>query len=925
MHMMVEYAETPLAIGTRTPRFSWEVPLAGRNRRQSAYQVLVATEAERLSPGQADMWDSGRIESPQSVNVPYAGAELHSNADYVWTVRLWDEAGEAVESSRVERFGTALFDAADWAGQWIGLGDPDEPIADPDTFQQDRVAPATAAVEPDPRAPLLRKEFQIAKPVRRARAFVCGLGLFELRLNGEKVGDDVLATPRTEFRKRVLYATYDITESLAVGANAVGLILGNGWFNGQKSYWGWQMQWYGSPRAIVQIEIEFEDGSRQRVVTDGSWQGDFSPITANCLYDGEACDARLEQPGWDRPGFDAGCWRDANVVPAPGGKLAPTTHEPERVTETLRPASLREPQPGVFVFDLGRNIAGWVRLRVRGGQAGTAVKLRYAEAVHDTGMINPASQNRAKQEDNYILGGAGEEVYEPRFTYHGFQYVEVTGYPGTPEIDAIEGRFARVAVPQTGSFECASEFINNIHRCTLASQLCNIQMGVPTDDTQRPERLGWGADAWGTAVEAMLNLWMPRLYAKWIGDFRDQQDETGMVGMIAPQAGSEEDLVWSAAFVLIPWWQYVHYGDVRILEENYPALRRYIEYLQATGVKEVATAAPDDVINALMWRSGKAARFPAEADRGHLQISQWGDHLATAEGAASRAGLPLSIATAFYYLDVTTMAQIAAALGHADDAESYLDLAGRIRDAFNDRFFDANVGYYDTGVQSAQAWPLAFGLVPDDQRRRVFRYLRGSVADRQRRLTTGYVGTKYVIEALAAGGADEVVWKLANATDYPSWGYMLRKNRTTSCERWDGEGGSFNHAPLGAAIDEWFYWGLAGIRPDETAPGFEGILFKPYLPADLDWARASVRTVRGMVVSDWRKDGASATLSVTVPANSTATVHIPAGDPEQITESGVPCTKASDVTLLRSEDGETLFAVGSGRYRFRFPAPGGVR
>jgi len=923
MNMTVEFASAPLAVGTRTPRFSWEVPLAGRGRRQSAYQIMVASAENLLVPGRADLWDSGKVPSSQSVNVPYSGAELQSNRDCFWKVRVWDEADSATDFSPTARFGTALLDEADWKGQWIGLGDPNEPFPDPDTFQQDRVTPEVDAVEPDPRSPLLRKEFELDQPARRARAFVCGLGLYELRINGKKVGDEVLATPRTDFRKRVLYTTFDVASHLKTGANAVGLMLGNGWYNGQKKYWGWQMQWYGSPRAILQVEIELEDGSRRRIVTDDSWQGAWSPITFNCIYDGESYDGRLEQDGWDRPGFDASAWRPVHAVAAPGGRLLPATHEGERVVETLQPVSMREPKPGVYVYDLGRNIAGWARLRVRGGEAGTAVKLRYAEAVDGKGMLNTASQARALQEDNYILKGAGEEVYEPRFTYHGFQFVEVTGYPATPQLDAIEGRFTRVAVAQTGSFDCASEFVNNIHRCTLQSQLCNVQMGVPTDDTQRPERLGWGADGWGTANEALYNLWMPRVYAKWMGDFRDQQDEAGMVGMIAPQAGAEEDLVWSAAFLLIPWWQYVHYGDRRILEENYAPLQRYIRYLQATGVNEVSTASPDDVINALLWRSGAEARFPAEQDRGHLQISQWGDHLATAEGSASRANLPLSVATAFYYLDVRTMARIATALGKEDDAEHYLDLARKIKKAFNARFFDPNVGFYDTGVQSAQAWPLAFGLVPAEHLPRVSTYLRDSVCHRQRRLTTGYVGTKFAIEALSLAGADDMVWKLANATEYPSWGYMLRSNRTTTCERWDGERGSLNHAPLGAAIDEWFYWRIAGIRPDETAPGFERILFRPYLPPDLEWARASLRTLRGLIVSDWRKDGETATIRVTVPANSTATVHIPVEDPEQVTESGTACTKADGVALLGAENGETLFEVGSGTYRFTFPAPGG--
>lgn len=916
--MMIEYAVAPLAIGVRDPGFSWEVPLAGRARKQSAYQVLVATSAELLTPEAADLWDSGKVASSQSVNVIYAGAALQSNMECWWTVRCWDEADTVSEFVAPESFGTALFDQADWEAQWIGMGSPDEPYSDTSAFQLKRVTPEVAAFEPDSRAPLLRKAFVLDRPVKRARAFVCGLGLCELRLNGQKVGDDVLSTPRTDFRKRALYSTYDITAQLQHGDNALGLILGNGWYNGQKKYWGWQMQWHGSPRAIVQLELEFADGSCQRVTSDDTWRGSWSAITSNCLFDGEHVDARLEQPGWDAAGFDDAAWDDVNQVPAPGGSLAPVPHEQERVVETIQPVAVKEPEPGVYVFDMGKNITGWVRLACRGGAAGESIALRFGEAQYESGALNTASNNAARQEDRYTLKG-GDEGFEPRFTFHGFQFVEVTGYPGRPGVDDVTGCFVRTAVPQTGSFECGDELINRIHRCTLQSQLCNVQMGVPTDDTQRPERQGWGADAWGTANEALYNLGMPRVYRKWIGDFCDQQDEAGMVGMIVPQGGANEDLVWSAAFVMIPWWQYLHCGDRRLLEESYPALQRYMTFLQRTGVNTLAVQPTADLLEQLLSIGGTKTRFSAPEELGHLQLSQWGDHLSTAEGFVTRSNLPLSIATAFYYLDVATMAEIAAALGHDTDAERYRALAEEIKCAFNERFFEPAVGYYDSGIQSAQAWALAFGLVPEEERSRVEAYFTRCIGQTQRRLTTGYAGTKFAIEALAMSGRDDLVWDLATATTYPSWGYMLRLNRTTSCERWDGESGSLNHAPLGAAIDEWFYWGLAGIRPDAAGPGFERIIFKPHLPKALPWARASLATPRGTIASAWKHDGGTATLTITVPANCTGTVHIPTSDPSTITESDQPAIEAVGVSLLAADESESRFTVGSGIYHFNFP------
>lgn len=934
MQMLVEYAEKPLAIGTRKPRFSWTVPLAGRNRKQSAYQILVATAEELLQPGTADLWDSGKVESSQSVNVEYAGAELQSNMDCFWTVQIWDEKGKPVGFSPAEYFGTARFDENNWPAQWIGLGNPDEPVPDPDMIPQlmeagdagaakhegeeNQLPAELASFEPDPRSPLLRKGFVVDKSVRRARAFVCGLGLFEFRLNGQKVGDAVLATPRTDFRKRVFYSTYDVTPLLTNGDNAVGLILGNGWYNGQKAYWHWQMPWVGSPRAIMQLEIEFEDGSAQLLLTDSSWQGDWSPITFNCIYDGENYDARLEQTGWDSPGFDTGAWQQVNVVPEPGGALVPLDHQPEKVMETFYPVSFREAAPGVYVYDMGRVMTGWARLKIQGGQKGETIKLRFAELQHDNGMINPATAGGARQAEHYIMKGSSEEIYEPRFTYHGFRYIELTGYPGVPNLNTLEAKFVHQGVEQSGSFECGNELINKIHRCTVQSQRCNLQMGVPTDDTQRAERLGWCGDAWSYAQEAFYNLDTARFWRKWIADFYDQQDEeSGLVSFICPLPAIKEDLVWSAAFVLIPWWHYVYYGDRRILEESYPRLQKYTNFLERVGEKDIPLLAPDQVHKALVPCCEN--RFPSAADHGYMQRSRFGDHLAIHEGSSGFGkDHPRSIATAFYYMDAVIMARIAETLGYKEDAETYRQLAGKIKTAFNKYFFAPELGYYDVGCQSAQAWALAFGLVPEEHRGRVTSYLNSSVNFRQRRLTTGYAGTKWAIEAIGKSGRHDIVWNRAKATDYPSWGFMLRADKTTITENWHGAA-SQCHTTLGAAIDEWFYWGLAGIRSDENAPGFEKIVFKPYLPADLPWARASLKTPRGMIVSEWRQDEGRASLTITVPANSTAVVHIPAADPASIIESNTPAAEAPAVKLQHLTGNETVYETGSGTYRFTFP------
>jgi len=924
--MLVNSIKSPLAIGPEAPQFSWAVPLEGRGRKQSAYRLRVATSRDVLDAGEPDVWDSGRINSDQSQHVAYAGPDLQSNTDYHWSVELWDEHGETAPTQRVARFGTGLLDQSDWKARWIGMGDPDEPFSDPACHQIGPVPEAVQAFEPDGRSPMMATSFALDQAVKRARVYVCGLGLFELRLNGAKVGDDVLATPRTAFRERVYYAAYDVTAQLNQGENVLGILLGNGWFNGAKDYWGWQQQWHGSPRAIVQLEIELNDGSTHRVVSDESWRGDFSPITGNCLYDGETYDARLEQPGWDTVQGDRGGWSPVNIVPSPGGRLEPTVCEQGRIAERLRPVAVVQPEAGVYVFDLGRNMAGWVRLKLSNTTAGDEVRLRFGEAVHADGSLNNASQNRARQTDVYICRGDAEEVWEPRFTYHGFQYVEVTGAAGPLGIDAVEGCFVRTDVPQAGSFACGNELINHIHACTVQAQLCNVQMAVPTDDTQRPERLGWGADGWGVVNEAMYNLAAGPLFRKWLADFRDQQYDNGLLGMITPQAGAQEDLVWSAAFIMVAWCHYQHTGNRRVLEENYDAMQRYLGYLERVGRDHVVDAGTEATDSILLWQCDEQQRYAADDERGHLQVCQWGDHLATSEGFAGRSNKPESIATAFYFYDVSTAALIADALGRDDDAATYRDRAEQISAAFHEAFFDEKLMRYDQGEQSAQAWPLAFGMVPEAVRERVAAGLVRGIGHVQRRLTTGYAGTKFAVQALADLGRNDLVWQLATSTEYPSWGNMLSHGRTTACERWDGQAGSLNHAPLCAAIDEWFYWGLAGIRPDDGRPGFAHIIIKPYLPDGLPWAAATLQTPRGEVRSAWKQQGGQAQLQVTIPANATAEIHLPCASAGSVFEGGRPLTgsptdaaiESAELSIAATSDTSVTVRVGSGQYDFSF-------
>jgi len=907
--LLVEYDPSPVALDIPKPRFTWIKDMEGRGRRQTAYQILVASSREIVDADKGDMWNPGLLVSDQSSQVTYGGLPLESNREYFWKVRIRDEAGKMHPYSETGTFNTGLFSEEDWTADWIGRGDADEVWSDVDAFYARKVSEEVQNVNPESRSPLFRHEFRVEKPVRRARLFIAGLGFYELRLNGEKVGNHVLAPSKTDFRKRILYDTYDVTSELNPGINALGITLGNGWFNGQKKYWGWQMQWYGSPRAILQLDIEYADGSNSRVVTDDRWKSSWGPVTFNCLFDGEHYDARLEQEDWDKPGFDDRSWSPANVVPSPGGKLNSALHEPGLVTQIIEPVAVYEPRPDTFVFDLGQNIAGRVRLMVQ-GPAGTEVKLRFAEQIHPDGMIDPSSSRAALQEDHYILKGRGTEVFEPRFTYHGFQYIEVTGYPGTPGLETLEGRFVQTAVAPAGSFTCSNDLINRIHLCTVQSQRCNVQMGVPTDDTQRPERQGWGADALMTSQEAMLNMNIQRVYTKWFRDYRDQQDPLGRIGYMVPRAGIGEDMVWSSSFVIMPWYQYIYYGDTAVLDENYDAILRYMNYLASQGSSDIEPKEKGS--NPLF---GEYIMEPHLI--GHLQQSQWGDHLSLAEGYHSRSGLPLSISTAFYYHDVQVMEKMARVLGKKEHADKFRFLAGEILNAFNNKFLNRQDGYYDDRSQAAQTWPLFFGMVPEDLEKSVMNTLVNDIVEiRDGHPTTGYMGTKYLLDLLTEKGREDLVWNMALKTDFPSWSYSLRNGRTTITEKWT-DGGSQNHVVLGAAIDPWFYNVLAGINPDERFPGYKKCIIKPFIPDnDLDWVNASVHTIHGSTSSTWQKKPGGLILEVKVPANTTATVHLPVSPGAVITEGGKPVFQAKGIRFLASEDEEAVFEVGSGSYSF---------
>jgi alpha-L-rhamnosidase len=773
--------------------------------------VLVATSAELLGRDTGDQWDSGRTASDESAQVVYAGKPLESGRTYWWKVRWWDAQGNASAWSAPARFEMGLLDPKEWKGTWIAGGNQ------------------------------LRKEFKLEGRVVRARAYVTALGYYELRLNGRKVGDHVLDPGWTTYEKRILYSTYDVTAHLRSGANALGAMLGNGWAVPPERFGPPIVTPFKSPAFLLQLKIELEGGKSMSVVSDTTWKAGRGPIVEDSIFDGEVYDARLETPGWDEPGYNDGKWPAAQAAEPPGGVLSAQMMPPIRVVETLVPREMTNPAPGVYVFDLGQNISGWVELRVSGPR-GAKVRMRFSELIYENGTINRENIRRAKAEDIYILKGEGKEVWEPRFTYHGFRYVEVTGFPGTPDLNSVRGRVVHTAVEPLGSFAAAHPLLNQIQRILRWGYLTNLH-SVPTDCPQRDERMGWMGDAHVTAEMAMLNFDTAAVYTNFLRNVRDIQGEDGTVTDTVPHKyGSRPaDPAWGTAYPLLVWYMYERYGDRRILEDYYEGVKKYVEYLRSR--------APDHI----------------------LRFYNYGDWIAVEKTPGE------FVSAAYYFANVNLLRRMAETLGRTADAEAYAKLSEAIKEAFNKEFYNARANEYANGTQTANAMALYFDLVPADQRGRVLFHLTNNIVYRHNtHLTTGFIGVKYLMRLLSQVGRSDLAYELATQTSYPSWGYMIERGATTLWEIWQEKIGpamnSHNHPMLGS-VGYWFFSALGGINP--ASPGYRTIRIAPQVARDLGWASATTETVRGRVSCSWKQSPDDVRVEVTVPVNSTAQVVLP--------------------------------------------------
>jgi len=859
-NLRCEYRVEPRGIDAGLPRLSWTLAGAERAQWQSAYQILVASTSAGLDANQADLWDSGKVASRENINIPYAGKPLESHQRCYWKVRVWNQNGAASDWSPAASWTMGILKPGDWHAAWIAW--------------------SRTALNSGP-LPIFRREFTLTRKLRHATAYISGLGFFELYLNGRKVGDHVLEPGWTNYRRTCLYATYEVESFLQPGANAIGVILGNGMYNVAGGRYVKFTGSMGRPKFILLLRLEYDDGTIQEITSDYKWRVAPSPIRFSCIYGGEDYDARDEQPGWNQPGFVAKSWEFVEVVDDSTERLVSQSQPPIKLMQVFHPAKISEPAPGIRVYDLGQNFAGWPQITVR-GKAGASVRLTPGELLDRKGFVTQRSSG-GPEYFTYTAKGGGDETWHPRFSYYGFRYLQVEG---EAQVTDLDGQFLHASVLPAGEFSCSNPLFNRIHKLIDAAVRSNLQ-SVVTDCPHR-EKLGWlevpYLMASGIGYDYDLSAYFPKI----VRDMRDSQTVEGLIPDTSPEYavhadGFRDSPEWGSAMVMIPWWAYRQYGDQRTLLESLSAMERYVDYL--------GSKAKDNVVA--------------------YGLGDWYDIGPGRPGVSKLTPLGVT-ATATYFQDLRVLEQACVALGRQEEAERYRARAEAVRTAFDRSFFDSQIGQYATGSQTAQAMPLVTGLCAPAERGRVLEHLVDDVTRRGNQQTAGDIGYHYLVRALMDGGRSDLLFAMTNRTNPPSYGAQLAKGATSLTEAWDADpASSQNHCMLGH-IEEWFYAGLGGIEADS-----EHITIKPQPVGDLTWVKAWHDTVRGRVESNWKNGDAGFELSLLVPVNTSATVYLPAPSAERVTESGRPIPQVEGVRVLRQEVSAVVLEVASGSYSFR--------
>lgn len=879
----------PVGIASRTPRLTWEITSASRDVHQTAYRILVASSEENLNSGISDLWDSGKVKSDQSVYIPYAGKILKSRDKCYWKVKVYTNKGTSGWSSPA-RWSLGLINESDWQAKWTGL-DRGFPWDSPDTYIS-RLS-----------ARYFRREFTIPQNIRNATLYISGLGCYKLHLNGNVVGNQELAPTPTDYSKTVKYNTFDVTEYLKKDQNAIGIVLGNGrYFSMRPKVNEWrEVRHFGFPRMILQLEIELADGSKQIFVSDNSWKVTADgPIRSNNEFDGEEYDAGKEMPGWDQPGFDDNRWLSAELVDPPGGRLEAQMNRNIKVMETIRPVKITEQKTGMYIMDMGQNMVGWLKMKVK-GKKGDQVKLRFAELLNHDRTIYTENLRKAKVTDLYALKGEGVEEWNPVFTYHGFRFVEITGFPGNPTVDDFEGQVIYDEMEQTGYFETSDSTLNQIYRNAYWGIKGNYR-GIPTDCPQRDERMGWLGDrATGSLGESFM-FDHNNLYSKWLDDIEDAQLENGSIPDVAPNYWSmyRDNMTWPGAYLIIANMLYEQFGNMESIVKHYDSMKKWVFYMRE---KYMA----DHIM--LKDHYGDWCMPPESPELIHSQ-----DPARKTDAAV--------LGTTFYYHMLNLLERFASLQNKTAEAKSFAEEAAKVKEAFNNKFLNTQTGQYSNNTVTANLLPLCLNMVPDQYKRLVAKNIADkTLIENKGHVSTGLVGIQWLMRGLSDNGYADLAFKIATNRDYPSWGYMIEKGATTIWELWNGDTAmpsmnSANHVMLLGDLIVWYYEYLAGIQNGKGDVAFKKIRLKPLIVNGLNYVKADFHSAHGLIKSSWEKREGFFVWDISVPCNTTATVYIPASPENTIMENGVKATSAKGVRFKKFENGHAVFEVGSGSYHF---------
>lgn len=889
-NLRCEMITNPQGIDIKEPRLSWQLRSEARNVQQTGYHIIVASSKEKLERNEGDIWNPGKVGSDQSVHVAYAGKKLSSRMACYWKVKVYTNKGES-RWSQPAQWSMGFLNTNDWKAKWIGYdkGSPWDSIS-----QWSRLS-----------ARYLRKSFVSAPAIKKATVYIAGLGLYELYINGRKVGEQVLAPSPTDYRKSVLYNTHDVTSLVKQGNNVIGTILGNGrYFTMRQEYKPKKINTFGYPKVLLQLEIEYANGTRKIIASDDTWKLNVDgPIRTNNEYDGEEYDATKELGAWTVAGFNDSKWLKPQLVKAPEGKLVAQLAPPMKIMKTIAPAAINALANGKYILDMGQNFSGWIKMKVR-GKRGERVRLRFSEGLQSNGELYVANLRDARVTDVYTLKGEGTETWSPSLVYHGFRYVEITGYPGTPAVNDFEGQLIYDDLANSGTFECSNATINTIHRNAWWGIASNYK-GMPVDCPQRNERQPWLGDrTTGAAGEAFL-FDNGVFYAKWLDDIEESQTPEGAIPDVAPAFWNyySDNMTWPGAYILVADMLHRQYGDARPIIKHYPSMRKWMNYMRTKYMKDYIVTKD---------KYGDWC-VPPES----LQIIRTSDTTRTTRGEL--------IATAYYYKLLEYMQKFAKMANAEPDVAAYQQLAINVRDAFHKKFFNKQKNWYDNNTVTANILPLYFGITPDSVKDAVFNsiYNKIKITDKMH-ISTGVIGTQWLMRGLSQFQRSDIAFTLASNKTYPSWGYMAENGATTIWELWNGntanpEMNSQNHVMLLGDLLIWLYENLAGIRSDAQQAGFKKIIMRPEIIDGLQSVNAEYMSAHGRIWSHWNYNTARSQFDweMEIPANTTATVYMPAQEARRIfTEDKKSILQSADIRFVRMDGAYAVMEIGSGHYRF---------